>query len=334
MKEIIRIHIAKISYDIENVAKKELETYLKMLGVYSNDTDIIEDIEIRITEILAERDVKKDGVISIGDVKALKQQLGDPREFMSDEIVVNSEDDSTSGLSSRRLYRNTDSAVFGGVLSGIAAFFEVNPLWTRLLFIIIAFASLGMAILVYIVLWIAIPSATTATDKLQMAGRPVTAKSIRELSENEASKIPSESDFNRRRALTILAGIGCVFVALATALMLLVFSFKAAFHSQGVLTSGPGSGFFLAAFILWIVAGLLLVTLFILLAYISFTQKITRRIVITISTVVALGLISFVTAIGLLRYESFYYGNSTTAIYQTIDRPITTLPIGPDYIRK
>src|SRR5690349_11568976 len=130
MKEITRIHIAKVSYDVELVAKKDLESYLKTLEAYSNDTEIIEDIEIRITEILAERGIKKGGVISEADVKALKQQLGEPREFMTDgDIVVGHDDEPRMDTDSvRKLYRNTDNAVVGGVLSGIASFFKIDTI--------------------------------------------------------------------------------------------------------------------------------------------------------------------------------------------------------------
>ena len=78
MKEITRIHIAKISYDIEIEAKKELEAYLRTLESFSGDTDIVDDVEIRITEILAERGIQKDSVIGKADIEALKAQLGEP----------------------------------------------------------------------------------------------------------------------------------------------------------------------------------------------------------------------------------------------------------------
>jgi hypothetical protein len=84
MKEITRIHIARVSYDIEIEAKKALEAYLRTLESYSEGTDIVDDVEIRITEILAERGVQKDNVIGKGDVEALRTQLGDPSEFAGD----------------------------------------------------------------------------------------------------------------------------------------------------------------------------------------------------------------------------------------------------------
>jgi len=231
MKEITRIHIAKVAYDVELAAKKDLEAYLKTLEEYSNDTEIIEDIEIRITEILAERSIKKDDVITEVDVVALKRQLGEPREFMTDgDIVVGSEDETMiTSNSVRKLYRNTDNALVGGVLSGMASFFKIDAVWTRLAFIVLLFASFGVAILVYIVLWIAVPPARTAADKLQMVGRAVTVGSIRELNENEAGRLTPRGDVATRRALAIVAGIICIIgatgAAMATAVMLIAVIF-------------------------------------------------------------------------------------------------------------
>src|SRR5690606_2089133 len=135
MKEITRIHIAKTPYDIELAAKKSLAAYMKALEAYSEDAEIIEDVELRITEILAERGIQKGGVITEADVRALKEQLGDPSEFMGEgDMAVGPE---TTSDGSRKLFRDTDHALLGGVLSGIAAFFKINPLWVRLLFIIL-----------------------------------------------------------------------------------------------------------------------------------------------------------------------------------------------------
>jgi len=56
----------------------------------------------------------------------------------------------------KRLYRSAKSKVFGGVAGGIAEYFDIDPIIIRLLFVIIAFAGGGGAI-VYLILWIALP---------------------------------------------------------------------------------------------------------------------------------------------------------------------------------
>lgn len=313
MKEITRIHIAKISYDAEIDAKKQLDAYLKTLEAYSNDTEIIGDVEIRITEILAERGVAKNGVITEADVAALKEQLGEPREFMADDDETPAQEDMEKiGEQSRKLYRDTDHAVLGGVLAGIAAFFKISPMWVRIVFILLALASFGTMLLVYIVLWIAIPSATSAADKLQMAGRPVTVSSIRELNENETGKPHGDRTASRRVILTLL-GVFFVIAASLSALATIAAILGVTFSSdaRSVFYTGE-SDFLLAAFILAVASGVLFTALMILSAYASFTQKLTKRVVISSCIIIVLGLASFTAAVVTAKYGSDLYRETVT----------------------
>lgn len=320
MKEITRIHIAKTPYEVETAAKKELEAYISSLEAYNIDAEIIEDIEVRITEILAERGVKRDGVISAADVKVLKKQLGAPEDFMADgDIAIGPDETETSDGTPRKLYRDTENAVIGGVLAGIAAFFKVNPLWVRLVFILLALASFGTMILVYAVLWIAVPEAKTAADKLQMAGRPVTVKSIREQNEIEATK-SSRGGADGRRVLTVLAGVICVFGAFIAASITVFAAFAMLLSGRARLSDVVmHSGYLLPAYILAIVSGLLLVALFILGAYAAFAQKMTRRVIVSICVVVTLGLASFGSA-GILTYLG---GTQLTRTIEANTREVT-----------
>jgi len=302
MKEITRIHIAKVPYDAEIEAKKELEAYLRTLEAYSDDAEIIGDIEIRITEILTERGVNKNGVISLDDVKALKQQLGEPKDFMGDgDMAIGQNDSEQVGSNTRKLFRDVDNAVLGGVMSGIGAFFGINPLWVRLLFIVVALASFGTALLVYIVLWIVVPPAKTAADKLQMTGRPVTIASIREM--NEGSEEKSDSVPAGRRVVSFILGIFAALIA-AGCFTLVAAIAGSLIHSSFIddAWQQEASGFLVAAASLAVASGLLLGILFLLGAYAAFTQKITRRVWVSTIVVIVLGLVSFGTAIGLGQY--------------------------------
>lgn len=77
----------------------------------------------------------------------------------------------------KKLYRNPDSRVLGGVGSGLAAYFGIDTTVVRLLFVISIFVG-GSGLLAYIILWIITPEAKTITDKMQMSGKPVTLKNI------------------------------------------------------------------------------------------------------------------------------------------------------------
>ena len=115
------------------------------------------EIEARMVELLAERGVSKDGVISHDDVLAVQKQMGEPRDFSDDDEAVETDDEPER--SERRLMRDTEHALIGGVCAGIAAYWGTNPLWVRLLFIFSPFITFGAAVLIYIVMWLSVPDA-------------------------------------------------------------------------------------------------------------------------------------------------------------------------------
>lgn len=82
MKEITRINLASLPYNIDIEAKKTLEKYCleieRNLGV---DADAMKEIELRMTELLAERKVIGETVVSLEDVNFLRQQLVKPDDF-------------------------------------------------------------------------------------------------------------------------------------------------------------------------------------------------------------------------------------------------------------
>ena len=78
----------------------------------------------------------------------------------------------------KKLFRNPDDRVLGGVSSGIASYFGIDVSVVRLIFVLSIFLSLGATILVYIILWIITPEAKTITEKMQMEGEPVTLRNI------------------------------------------------------------------------------------------------------------------------------------------------------------
>ncbi len=324
MNEITRIHIAKVPYDIEINAKKDIERYIKALEAYADDEELLQDIEIRITELLAERGVLSGGIIVSTDVAVIREQLGEPKDFMSEGDIAIGPGVELSGATTRRLYRNIDSAVFGGVLSGIASFFQVNPLWVRIVFIILLLGSFGTVLLLYGVLWIAIPPARTAAEKLQMNGRPVTLSSIRELNEDEPNLARQyERASTARRTIMILVGI-CALTASIGVLLLTIFT------ALNLLQLDPLRGVqadvewaYVSAYILAILAGVLLATLFVVGAYSAFTRKITKRLMIGAVAIIAMGLISFGTAAGLVWYQSW---QSNDQIQRNIKERFVELP--------
>lgn len=294
MNEITRIHIAKTAYDIEVAAKKQLEKYIKSLETYTQDDDVLRDIEIRITEILHDRGVKAGGVISSDDVTAVREQLGEPYEFADEDgdIAVGT----AHAQDTRRFYRNIDNAVLGGVLSGIAAYFKIDPFWTRVVFVILLLVSFGTAMVAYIVLWIFTPPARTAAEKLQLDGQPVTARSIRKLNKSADHKQPNKVAPVVQRILSLAAGIISLCTATAIAVVTIGIAVLALRENgemfQVAKELGGIGGYVWLAWLVYglVVAGLLLLaSLFVLIGYAFFKRAVTKRMVVTGVTIIVLG---------------------------------------------
>lgn len=325
MKDITRIHIAKTPYDIEVAAKKELESYIASLERYSDDPNLLEDIEIRMTEILLSLGTDRDGIISSSDVAAIREQLGDPKEFIGEDTAEVPED--LDDRPTRRLYRDTDGAVLAGVLGGIATYLGINPLWTRIAFVILLFVSFGTASIVYLVLWLVMPAARTAAEKLQLAGRPVTLASIKKLRLTEDDGEPN----NRTSHLTqniLLYGLGTV--AAISALLSLLATVWGGIGllmntSEGtILENYLASGWTAwTAYGLFIASGLLLATLFTIVATALFRKKATKRIAIAIVAVILAGVATFSVAAStvLFGYSQESARVSSSRFTKTIDLP-------------
>ena len=302
MKDITRIHIAKVPYSIELSAKKNLEKYINALELYTGDHEVLEDIEIRITELLLERGVKQESVISDADVAAVRAQLGEPKDFMSEDGVDVVDPELLSENAPRKLYRNLDTAILGGVLSGVASFFQINSLWVRLAFIVLIFVSFGLSALLYVVLWLIVPPARTAAEKLQMAGRSVTLSSIRELNESDTSVDVEKRTRILKRIATTTLGIFSIGGALASVATLVAFTVEIVLNQNNPSYTELSSYQF--SIILAYAAGVLLTAFFLLVAIASFTQKFNKRIWISGLIIILLGLGTFGTAVSSAVYQN------------------------------
>lgn len=177
-------------FHIDENAYVRLERYLNTLKQQFRNTEggneIINDIETRIAELFKERTGPGKEVINAEDVDQVIAIMGQPEDYLElDDEANTSSNQSTYreyGSTKKRIFRDVDNRIIGGVASGLAAYFNIDALWIRILFII-AFIS-GFGFLLYIIMWIVIPKAQTTAEKLQMRGEKINIsnieKSIRE----------------------------------------------------------------------------------------------------------------------------------------------------------
>jgi len=160
MKKNISINISGIIFHIEEDGYESLRKYLDSISRYfasfEDSSEILADIESRIAEIFLSKLNEGKQVITADDVKALITTMGSVSDFKAAEEQEGASSSGKSYTEPRPLLRDQKRKILGGVCSGIGNYFNVDPIWIRLLFALLAFAY-GLTIIVYIVMWIVVP---------------------------------------------------------------------------------------------------------------------------------------------------------------------------------
>lgn len=177
MNKIISANINGFVFNIDEMAYDKLKQYLETIRQRVNNQETIMDIENRIAELFDYRLKNGSQAIFDRDVEDIMSQIGSPEQFGQEETESRTEKTETSYSYNerrkyRRMYRNDDDKVIGGVCSGIAAYFGIDPLFLRIGFGV-SFFVFGAGFLFYIFLMVILPKAITPAEKLEMMGEPV-----------------------------------------------------------------------------------------------------------------------------------------------------------------
>ena len=183
MKKVININFQGRVIPIEDSAYDLLQQYITSLRTYfakeEGRDEIINDIESRIGELFEEQLKKGAACITDEHVTAVMDSMGRPADFeKADEPDTtttsangNTYTNTSTGAANtntayeftadnvkgRRLFRDEQDKILGGVASGLANYFNLDPAIVRILFAISVFLG-GAGFLLYVVLWIALPS--------------------------------------------------------------------------------------------------------------------------------------------------------------------------------
>ncbi|MHC5309412.1 PspC domain-containing protein [Myroides sp. LJL116] len=179
MNKTLTINIAGSVFHIEENAYIKLDDYLKAIKStfpLEERDEIIHDIEIRVAELFFDFLTPSNQVITLKEVEKVIQIMGNPGDYsLEDEPKEQSQD--YTYTAPRRLYRDTQNKVFGGVLSGLGHYFQIDPVWLRIIFVVLVL-FFGTGVLLYFILWIIIPPARTTAQILQMEGQPINIDTI------------------------------------------------------------------------------------------------------------------------------------------------------------
>ena len=200
MDKTKNISLGGFSFLIEENAYTALSQYLAEVRQHlqhNSDRDkIIFDVEQRMAELLKDRTANRE-VIMHQDVLYLIEVLGKPEQYVEDEEAdkaTNAAPEATAKAFStnKPLYRDIDDCKIGGVLSGMAHYFNISPTMLRIAFAVCLILSFVVSyrwiflfngvswviIILYILLWMIVPAAVTTAQKLEMQGATVTLDSL------------------------------------------------------------------------------------------------------------------------------------------------------------
>ncbi len=184
MKKTINANIGGMIFHLDEDAFEKCKSYLDTLktkfGGIDGGEEIISDIEFRIAEIFKEKLGGIREVVSVEDVNDMVAIMGDPNSFIDEETTTTSGAGPAAELPrQKRLFRDPENRVIGGVCSGFGAYLNMDPWIVRAIMICLVLFG-GVSFLLYFIFWIAMPKAVTTSDRLMMRGKKVDVNSIEE----------------------------------------------------------------------------------------------------------------------------------------------------------
>lgn len=198
MNKIFDINLGGLPFQIDDNAYEALTIYLTTLKNHFAHTvgyeEILNDIESRLAEMFSEKIKNGSRIISIVDVEEATTIMGKPEQMDESENMKQEQTQQKTKEAHqqpneywyrRRLYRNADDKMLGGVCSGLGATLGLDTVWIRLAFAC-SILLFGTGALLYIILWIIIPEAKSATEKLEMQGEPINIHNIGKQIEEDA----------------------------------------------------------------------------------------------------------------------------------------------------
>lgn len=205
MKKTVTANVSGAVLHIEEDAYDQLQRYLNgiraQLEGNAGRDEIMADVEARIAELFNERLGGKRQVVTIEDVQHVMGVMGKPEDYGdgTGETGGDTASAKSGGRGYKRFFRDPDDKWVGGVIGGLAAYIGMDPIWLRIIMIVFILLGKGTPILLYVLLWILVPKAETAADRLRMGGEPVTVDNLKRAFEEGGKKMASDvNDMGRK----------------------------------------------------------------------------------------------------------------------------------------
>ena len=229
MDKTKNISLGGFSFLIEENAYTALSQYLDEVRQHlqhnSDRDEIIFDVEQRMAELLKDRTANREVIIH-QDVLYLIEVLGKPEQYVEDEEADKAtnaapEASAQAFSTNKPLYRDIDDRKIGGVLSGLAHYFNISPTMLRIAFAVCLILSFVVSyrwiflfngvswaiIILYILLWMIVPAAVTTAQKLEMQGAAVTLDSLASYKSSSTSSTEWHKSYSDKILWGVIGGL-------------------------------------------------------------------------------------------------------------------------------
>ena len=205
MNKTVNINLGGMFFHIDEDAYQKLSRYFdaikRSLSNSSGKDEVIKDIEMRIAELLNEKLKNDKQVVILNDIDAIIAVMGQPEDYIIEDEPQSFENTPyNTAIKSKKLYRDSEKGMIGGVAAGLSYYFGIDTVWIRIILVLFIFAGFGTGIIAYIILWIVTPEAKTTSEKLEMTGEAVNIsnieKKVRQEFENVSEKIKN-ADYDK-----------------------------------------------------------------------------------------------------------------------------------------
>ncbi|THF49935.1 PspC domain-containing protein [Flavobacterium supellecticarium] len=183
MNKTVSINLGGFFFHIDEDAFQKLNRYFdaikRSLSPDGRD-EIMNDIESRIAELLSEKLSSDKQVVSLNEIDQVIAVMGQPEDYRLEDDADTPKQTYTTYTTngSKKLYRDKEKGMLGGVAAGFGHYIGLDPLWLRIILILLTLAGFGAGIVAYIILWILVPEAKSTAEKLEMTGEPITISNI------------------------------------------------------------------------------------------------------------------------------------------------------------
>lgn len=182
MQKVVSINLRGNAYQLEEEGYALLEDYLvsarNSLKQDPDKDEVMQDFEQAIAEKCDQLLSEHKSVVTTDEIRKIIEAMGPVEAETAEPVDAEAHNTDASQEPIKKLYTLKEGALLGGVCTGLSAYFNIDVVIIRLVFIILALFTFGFSVLLYIALLLIVPEAKTPEQKAELRGQKFNAQAV------------------------------------------------------------------------------------------------------------------------------------------------------------